>query len=269
MVAYQHEVLAALGDPTRRAIFEALADGPRPVGELAAELPVSRPAVSQHLRVLKDAGLVRVRAEGTRRLYQLDPQGIGAVRAYFDRFWTQALASFKDVVEQPHEEHETMTMSTEAAVTTSVIVEAPRARAFEVFTQQMKAWWPPEHHILASELVDTVVEQHEGGAMYDVGADGSTCRWGTVLTFDPPSRFVFQWNVDLQWQVELDPTKTSEVEVRFVAEGPSTTRVELEHRHLDRHGEGWEAMRDAVGSADGWAVGLGRFTRFVASGSPV
>ncbi len=100
MATYREDVLNALGDPTRRAIFEALADGPRPVGELAAELPVSRPAVSQHLRVLKDAGLVRVRAVGTRRLYQLDPEGIGAVRAYFDRFWNRALASFKDVVEQ-------------------------------------------------------------------------------------------------------------------------------------------------------------------------
>ena len=100
VATYQTEALTALGDPTRRAIFEALADGPRPVGELAAELPVSRPAVSQHLRVLKDAGLVRARAVGTRRLYQLDPDGIGAARAYFDRFWNQALASFKDVVEQ-------------------------------------------------------------------------------------------------------------------------------------------------------------------------
>lgn len=100
VATYQGDVLTALGDPTRRAIFEALADGPRPVGELAAELPVTRPAVSQHLRVLKDARLVRVHAVGTRRLYQLDPDGIGAVRAYFDRFWNRALASFKDVVEQ-------------------------------------------------------------------------------------------------------------------------------------------------------------------------
>jgi DNA-binding transcriptional ArsR family regulator len=100
VAAYREDALTALGDPTRRAIFEALANGPRPVGELAAELPVTRPAVSQHLRVLKDARLVRVHAVGTRRLYQLDPDGIGAVRAYFDRFWSQALASFKDVVEQ-------------------------------------------------------------------------------------------------------------------------------------------------------------------------
>ncbi|WP_028061622.1 ArsR/SmtB family transcription factor [Candidatus Solirubrobacter pratensis] len=90
----------ALGDPTRRAIFERLAEGPQAVGELANHLPVSRPAVSQHLKVLKQAGLVTDRAEGTRRLYQLDPQGVGALRMYFERFWTQALASLKEAVEK-------------------------------------------------------------------------------------------------------------------------------------------------------------------------
>ena len=90
---------SALGDPTRRAIFERLAGRPRSVGELAAELPVSRPAVSQHLKVLKDAGLVSDRAEGTRRLYRVDPGGVGAMRDYLDRFWDQALAAFKGAVE--------------------------------------------------------------------------------------------------------------------------------------------------------------------------
>jgi DNA-binding transcriptional ArsR family regulator len=91
----------ALGDPTRRAIFERLADGPRAVGEIADEMPVSRPAVSQHLKVLSDAGLVVSTKHGTRRLYQLDPTGVGALRAYFDAFWTQALAAFKQAVENP------------------------------------------------------------------------------------------------------------------------------------------------------------------------
>ena len=94
----------ALGDPTRRAIFERLAQGPRAVGELASELPVSRPAVSQHLKVLKDAGLVVDTRAGTRRLYRLDPTGVGAVRAYFDAFWNQALAAFKAAVEQEVEQ---------------------------------------------------------------------------------------------------------------------------------------------------------------------
>ena len=90
---------SALGDPTRRAIFERLAGRPRSVGELAAELPVSRPAVSQHLKVLKEAGLVSDRADGTRRLYRVEPGGVGALRDYLDRFWDQALAAFKGAVE--------------------------------------------------------------------------------------------------------------------------------------------------------------------------
>jgi DNA-binding transcriptional ArsR family regulator len=94
----------ALGDPTRRAIFERLAYRPRAVGELAAEFPVSRPAVSQHLKVLKDAGLVVDRVAGTRRIYQVDPKGVGALRAQLDRFWSKALATYKEVVEQPTEE---------------------------------------------------------------------------------------------------------------------------------------------------------------------
>jgi DNA-binding transcriptional ArsR family regulator len=92
---------SALGDPTRRAIFERLAGGPRSVGELAGELPVSRPAVSQHLKVLKEAGLVSDRAVGTRRLYRVDPSGVGAMRDYFDNLWNQALDAFKEAVEGP------------------------------------------------------------------------------------------------------------------------------------------------------------------------
>jgi DNA-binding transcriptional ArsR family regulator len=102
-VTYRTDGLTALGDPTRRAIFEQLADRPRAVGELARELPVSRPAVSQHLKVLKDAGLVIDRAAGTRRIYQLDPDGLGALRAYLDQFWNRSLAAYKGAVEQ-HEE---------------------------------------------------------------------------------------------------------------------------------------------------------------------
>jgi DNA-binding transcriptional ArsR family regulator len=95
-MTYAHAALAALGDPTRREIFERLANGPRSVGDLARDLPVSRPAVSQHLRQLKEAGLVTDRAAGTRRVYQIDPQGLGALRQWLDRFWDNALTAFKD-----------------------------------------------------------------------------------------------------------------------------------------------------------------------------
>ena len=104
MPTYQVDGWTALGDPTRRAIFELLADGPRPVGDIARELPVTRPAVSQHLKVLKQAGLVIDHQDGTRRLYRLNPDGVGALRAYFDRFWNRSLAAFKSAVEQDNEE---------------------------------------------------------------------------------------------------------------------------------------------------------------------
>jgi DNA-binding transcriptional ArsR family regulator len=104
VVTYQAEALNALGDPSRRAIFERLADRPRAVGELAGELPISRPAVSQHLKVLKEARLVVDRAVGTRRIYQVDTDGVAALRAYLDHFWDQALAGFKTAVEQKAKE---------------------------------------------------------------------------------------------------------------------------------------------------------------------
>jgi DNA-binding transcriptional ArsR family regulator len=103
-MTYKADGFTALADPTRRAIFERLARGPGAVGELARELPVSRPAVSQHLKVLKDAGLVIDRASGTRRIYQLNPDGVGALRSYLDRFWAQALTAFQTAVERPEQE---------------------------------------------------------------------------------------------------------------------------------------------------------------------
>jgi uncharacterized protein YndB with AHSA1/START domain len=102
-----------------------------------------------------------------------------------------------------------------------------------------------------------VFEPYAGGHVYDRGVDGSECRWARVLTYDPPHRVVFSWDISTRWQIETDPAKTSEVEVRFTEEGADRTYVELEHRNLDRHGEGWEQMRDAVGSPGGWD--LGRF----------
>jgi DNA-binding transcriptional ArsR family regulator len=104
VATYRTDGWTALGDPTRREIFERLADRPRAVGELARELPVSRPAVSQHLKVLKEAGLVVDRPVGNRRIYRLDPEGVGALRAQLDRFWSKALAAYKEVVERPTEE---------------------------------------------------------------------------------------------------------------------------------------------------------------------
>ena len=151
------------------------------------------------------------------------------------------------------------TQIADTAVRTSIVVDAPQQLAFDVFTQDMGGWWPPDHHILEGELAEMVFERREGGRIYDVGVDGSECRWARVLVFEPPERVVISWDITTQWKLETDPARASEVEVRFVAEGPERTRVELEHRHLDRHGEGWQNMRGAVGSPGGWQGGLQRF----------
>jgi uncharacterized protein YndB with AHSA1/START domain len=149
------------------------------------------------------------------------------------------------------------------AVTTSVIVDAPIDVAFGVFTEDIGSWWPPDHHILQAPLASMVFEPRAGGRVYDVGEDGSVCQWARVLVHEPPQRVVFSWDISLQWQIESDADRTSEVEVNFIPEGPNRTRVELEHRNLDRHGEGWEGMRAAVGSPEGWGTGLRRFARHV------
>jgi uncharacterized protein YndB with AHSA1/START domain len=145
------------------------------------------------------------------------------------------------------------------SVRKSITVDAPIDRAFHVFTQEMESWWSPDHHILDAPLARMVTEPHVGGRVYDVGTDGSECQWARVLEYDPPNLFVFSWDINLQWEIETDLERTSEVAITFTAEGDARTRVELEHRKLDRHGDGWEKMRDAVGAPDGWGVGLRRF----------
>jgi uncharacterized protein YndB with AHSA1/START domain len=156
------------------------------------------------------------------------------------------------------------TKTSETAVQASVVVAAPIDKAFSIFTDGIGSWWPPEHHLLQGELAEMVFEPRVGGHVYDRATDGTECRWARVLAYEPPHRFVISWDISLQWEIETDPARCSEIEVRFVEEGPSQTRVELEHRHLDRHGDGFEAMRDAVGSPDGWGVGLRRFAERVA-----
>ena len=113
--------------------------------------------------------------------------------------------------------------ATDSAVQASVVVTATQEHAFSVFTEGIGSWWPPEHHILEGELAEMVFEPFVGGAVYDRATDGTECRWGRVLAYDPPHRFVLTWNINLQWQLESDLTKVSEIEVTFIAESPTTT----------------------------------------------
>jgi uncharacterized protein YndB with AHSA1/START domain len=144
-------------------------------------------------------------------------------------------------------------------VRTQVVVEVPIERAFSVFTEDFDSIKPREHNMLAVEIAESVFEPREGGRVYDRGVDGSECQWARVLAYEPPDRVVFSWDISPQWQIETNHERTSEVEVRFVSETSERTRVELEHRHLDRHGEGWESERDGVGGEGGWPLYLQRF----------
>ena len=158
----------------------------------------------------------------------------------------------------------------DTVVRASVEVETSIERAFSVFTEDIGSWWDPNHHILEAELAEMVFEPRVGGNVYDRGVDGSECRWARVLVYDPPKRVVFSWNISPQWQIETDLKKTSEVEVRFVAENPRRTRVELEHRHLERHGAGWEGVREGVHGQNGWPLYLRAYAElFVKGGGAV
>jgi uncharacterized protein YndB with AHSA1/START domain len=151
----------------------------------------------------------------------------------------------------------------QTAIRSEVVVEAPVERAFKVFTEDFDRIKPREHNMLGVDIEETVFERRAGGRIYDRGVDGSECQWARVLVFDPPDRVVFAWDISPQWQIESDPAKASEVEVSFIAETPERTRVVLEHRNLDRHGEGWESERDGVGGEGGWPLYLQRFAELV------
>jgi uncharacterized protein YndB with AHSA1/START domain len=152
-----------------------------------------------------------------------------------------------------------MTQTAMTTVRTSIVVQAPLERAFKVFTEDFGRFKPREHNLLGVEIAETVFEPRVGGHLFDRGVDGSECRWARVLAYEPPHRVVLSWDINARWQLETDPARTSEVEVRFVSETPERTRVELEHRHLDRHGEGWEGVRDGVGGDGGWPLYLQRY----------
>jgi uncharacterized protein YndB with AHSA1/START domain len=147
----------------------------------------------------------------------------------------------------------------ETSVRTQIVVAAPIERAFRVFTEQFDRIKPREHNMLGVDIAETVFESRVGGHVYDRGVDGSECRWARVLAYEPPHRLVISWDINPQWQIETDLDRTSEVEVRFVSESPERTRVELEHRNLERHGQGWDSMRAGVGSENGWPLYLQRF----------
>jgi Activator of Hsp90 ATPase homolog 1-like protein len=152
-----------------------------------------------------------------------------------------------------------MTRIDAGVVRKQIVVPAPIGRAFAVFTERFGDFKPAEHNLLAAPIAETVFEPIVGGNIIDRALDGSECRWARILAYDPPQRLVFSWDIGPQWQIETDPNLTSEVEVRFFTETPDSTRVELEHRHIDRHGPGWQAVSDGIDGDEGWPLYLARY----------
>jgi uncharacterized protein YndB with AHSA1/START domain len=150
------------------------------------------------------------------------------------------------------------------SIRTDVVVDAAQDRAFKLFTDQFDKIKPREHNMLGVDIAESVFEPHAGGRVYDRGVDGSECQWGRVLVCEPPERIVFTWDISPYWQIETDLSKSSEVEIRFVAVSAARTRVELEHRHLDRHGDGWEGLHAGVEGNEGWPLYLARYAEQVA-----
>jgi uncharacterized protein YndB with AHSA1/START domain len=149
----------------------------------------------------------------------------------------------------------------------SVVVNLGIEQAFALFVERFDAIKPREHNLLAVPIAHTVFEPREGGHIYDVGVDGSECRWSRVLAFEAPERILFSWDIGPTWQIETDLDKTSEVEVRFAAESDTRTRVELEHRNLDRHGDGWRSVADGIGGDAGWPLYLSRYIQLTQHGA--
>jgi uncharacterized protein YndB with AHSA1/START domain len=152
-----------------------------------------------------------------------------------------------------------MTRAEATVVRRQVVVNAGLAEAFTTFTERFGDFKPREHNLLGAPIAESVFEPRVGGHIYDRAVDGTECRWARVLAYEPPNRVVFSWDIGPQWQVEPDPELSSEVEVRFIAEGPDRTRVELEHRHIDRHGPGWQSVADGVDADQGWPLYLARY----------
>jgi uncharacterized protein YndB with AHSA1/START domain len=159
-----------------------------------------------------------------------------------------------------------MTQATSAVVRRQIVVEAPSEKAFSVFTERLGDFKPPEHNLLDAPLAETVFEPWVGGHIYDRATDGTVCRWARVLVYEPPVRVVFSWDIGPTWQLETDPENASEVEVRFIEEAADRTRVELEHRNIDRHGPGWEAVAEGVGHDQGWPLYLARYAALFGQG---
>ena len=158
-----------------------------------------------------------------------------------------------------------MTQHVGTVVRRTITVPVSQQRAFEVFTSQLGRWWPREYSIGQSPMADFILEPTIGGRWYEVGEDGKQCDTGRVTAFEPPARLALAWHLNGQFQFDPNPAHASEVEVRFVVEGPTQTRVEVEHRGFERHGGDANAVLGSVDSQTGWTFCLDLFAKYVAA----
>ena len=244
-------VLTALADPTRRSILEQLRFGEQPAGELGRGLPITQPAVSKHLRVLREAGLVRERRSGTQRIYAIEPTALHELQAWIEGFWSDALTAFGDTAESTYE-RDAMTTTSLPAVEHGIDLRCSADHAFTVFTERIATWWPLHLHSIGAGLegrtaVDCVIEPGPGGRVYEVLENGTQLDWGRVVAWQPGRL------LELDWNPSLTTRPYTTVTVRFTPAGDDACRVDVTHR-------GWELLEqpaEARASYDeGWPVTL-------------
>ena len=152
-----------------------------------------------------------------------------------------------------------MTQDVDTTVRRSISVAVPQQRAFEIFTAQLGTWWPKAYKIGQADMADFIIEPKVGGRWYELGVDGSQCNTGSVLSYEPPERVTLAWHLNGQWQYDPDPAHASQVEIRFIAEGPTQTRVELSHRGFEAHGDSADAVRGSIAGEMGWTYVLQQY----------
>jgi DNA-binding transcriptional ArsR family regulator/uncharacterized protein YndB with AHSA1/START domain len=238
--------LDALGDGNRRAIVEILADGASSVQQIADRLPISRPAVSRHLRLLKEAGLVADRPDGTRRVYELRAEGVDAIREYFAQVWGQAVARFRLVAE-----NSTHTVPSAAPLVVEFQVDVPTEQAFDVWTRRCATWWPSSH-TLSGDPAAITFEPRAGGRIVERGHDGQEHAWGEVLDWEPPGRLRYLWHLF------FDRSEATEVEITFTPAGAATA-VRLEQRGWERLGAAGQVRKERTRGA--WAAITAEYAR--------
>ena len=230
-----------------------LGAGERSVQEIADALPISRPAVSRHLRLLKSAGLVSETPMGTRRIYQLHAQGAEAVQAYVERVWGEAAARFRLVASNTNREAPQAVIE---PIRLSFEVACPVDHAFDVWTADIGRWWPKDHTVSAEADLTVVLEPRAGGRIFERRASGIEHDWGEVTVWEPPKRLGYTWHLN------RDRSDATDVEIRFLPVGGAATRVEIEHRGWERLGAEGEPWRDR--NRGGWATLLPHYVRAAA-----